>query len=227
MPDIAAFDFDGTLTDGGSVFAFLAAVTSAKKLAAASLALSPRLAVAALVGGSAADQTKERLFQMVLAGTESSVFDAVSVTFARQHLGDHLRSDVHRRFVWHQGRGDHLVIVSASPEGYIREAGRLLGAEHAIATRLAVHDGRLTGRYDGKNCRGEEKLRRLKEWIGSLEGSGNGHGADRGCQRLWAYGNSRGDLRMMRAADVGVNVGRLGSAGRLRAFPDLEQSRIR
>ena len=38
---------------------------------------------------------------------------------------------------------------------------------------------------------------------------------------LWAYGNSRGDLRMMRAADNGVNVGRLGRLGRLRDFPDL------
>ena len=26
MTDVAAFDFDGTLTDGGSVFGFLAAV---------------------------------------------------------------------------------------------------------------------------------------------------------------------------------------------------------
>ena len=38
---------------------------------------------------------------------------------------------------------------------------------------------------------------------------------------LWAYGNSRGDLTMLRAADRGVNVGRLGRWGRLRSFPGL------
>ena len=35
-----------------------------------------------------------------------------------------------------------------------------------IATRLAVSDaGTLTGRYEGANCRGEEKIRRLRLWI--------------------------------------------------------------
>ena len=42
--------------------------------------------------------------------------------------------------------------------------------------------------------------------------------------RLWAYGNSRGDLRMLRAADTGVNVGRLGRFGRLRDFKGLDET---
>jgi phosphatidylglycerophosphatase C len=212
MPDIAAFDFDGTLTTGGSVFDFLAALTGRRKLATASLALLPQLAHAAVVGGEVADRTKERLFEMVLAGIETSAFDEVSREFAQAHLAGHLRVEVHRRLQLHQQRGDHTVIVSASPESYIAEAARRLGADQALATRLASRDGRLTGRYDGKNCRGEEKLRRLREWTGRLDGPP---------ARLWVYGNSRGDLRMMRAADVGVNVGRLGAFGRLRDFPGL------
>ena len=74
--------------------------------------------------------------------------------------------------------------------------------------------GRLTGRYDGGNCRGEEKIRRLRLWMADA-GWGGG--------RLWAYGNSRGDLRMLRAADIGVNVGRLGRFGRLRDFEGLDR----
>ena len=212
MPDIAAFDFDGTLTTGGSVFDFLSALTGRRKVATASIALLPQLAHAAAVGGEVADRTKERLFEMVLAGIETSAFDEVSREFAETHLARHLRVDVHQRLQLHQQRGDHTVIVSASPEPYIAEAARLLGAEQALATRLASRDGRLTGGYDGKNCRGEEKLRRLREWTGLL---------DEPPARLWVYGNSRGDLRMMRAADVGVNVGRLGTFGRLRDFPGL------
>ena len=38
---------------------------------------------------------------------------------------------------------------------------------------------------------------------------------------LWAYGNSRGDLRLLDAADHGVDAGRLGRLGRLRHFPTL------
>ena len=76
----------------------------------------------------------------------------------------------------------------------------------------------MTGRYEGANCRGEEKVRRLRGWI---------DGREEAPARLWAYGNSRGDLRMLAAADVGVNVGRLGRLGRLRAFPGCRTGRIR
>jgi phosphatidylglycerophosphatase C len=211
--DVAAFDFDGTLCDGGSVFDFLTAVAGRPAVLRAVARLTPRMVHAALVGGTAADATKEALFDEVLAGTPVDRAESVAVEFAASHLTRHLRPTMRRRLDWHRGRGDRVVIVSASPELYVREAGRLLGVDDVIATGLAVDgEGRLTGRYQGLNCRGEEKLRRLEAWI-------HASGAQTG--RLWAYGNSRGDLRMLRAADVGVNVGRLGRLGRLRSFPSL------
>lgn len=217
MPDVAAFDFDGTLTTGGSVFDFLSAVGGRHAVLTATLALAPRLAHAAIVGGAAADETKERLFEHVLAGVESDRFEEVAVDFAERHLATRIRNDVRLRLEWHRGRGDTVVVVSASPEAYVRVAADRLAADATIATRLALNDeGRLTGRYEGANCRGEEKLRRLRLWIG-----------DSGVEldRLWAYGNSRGDLRMLQAADVGVNVGRLGRVSRLRSFPGLRETR--
>jgi phosphatidylglycerophosphatase C len=216
LSDLAAFDFDGTLTEGGSVFDFLSVLTGRRTVLAATARLAPRLAHAALVGGPAADRTKERLFEQVLAGVTVERFDEVAATFAREHVARHLRVPVKRRLDWHLGRGDRVVIVSASPEAYVRVAGAILGASGSVGTRLAVDgDGRLTGRYQGANCRGAEKLRRLRQWI-------DDHGAQPA--RVWAYGNSRGDLRMLNAADVGVNVGRLGALGALRSFPDLSHS---
>jgi phosphatidylglycerophosphatase C len=216
LPDLAAFDFDGTLTDGGSVFDFLSALTGRGAVLAATARLAPRLAHAALVGGPAADQTKELLFRQLLAGITVERFEEVAASFARQHVARHLRVPVKRRLDWHLGRGDQVVIVSASPEAYVGVAGAILGASGSVGTRLAVDgDGLLTGRYDGANCRGTEKLRRLRQWT-------DDHGAQPA--RVWAYGNSRGDLRMLDAADVGVNVGRLGPLGALRSFPDLSRS---
>ena len=214
MPELAAFDFDGTLTHGGSVLHFLVTLVGRRAVLGATVALAPRLARGALAGGTLADRSKEQLFERVLAGAEASRVDEVSERFARHHLSRHLRTDVRERFEWHRHRGDRVVIVSASPEVYVRVAGELLGADGVIATRLAVDGhGRLTGRYEGANCRGQEKLRRLRAWTEEV-----GARPD----RLWAYGNSRGDLRMLEAADVGVNVGRLGRLGRLRAYPGLD-----
>jgi HAD superfamily hydrolase (TIGR01490 family) len=175
-------------------------------------ALWPGLLHGAVAAGTVADRNKERLFERVLAGVSIEHLTSVSSSFAPDHLARHLRDDVRSRFDWHRSRGDRVIIVSASPECYVGEAGALLGAEVVIATRLEVAaNDSLTGRYDGKNCRGDEKLRRLRGWIDEEEPTG----------RLWAYGNSRGDLRMLSAADVGVNVGQLGKLGRLRHFDGL------
>jgi phosphatidylglycerophosphatase C len=211
---VAAFDFDGTLTTGGSVFEFLAAVAGRRTVYSAAAVLSPRLALAALAGGHAADSTKEHLFERVLAGTPLERVEEVAAEFAPAHLARHGRPEVRARLDWHRHRGDRVVIVSASPDVYVGIAGALLGADGVVATRLASAGGLLTGRYEGANCRGEEKVRRLRQWVDVAGADGP----------LWAYGNSRGDLRMLRAADLGVNVGRLGPFSRLRAFSDLEES---
>jgi phosphatidylglycerophosphatase C len=218
VADLAAFDFDGTLTSGGSVFGFLTALVGRGPVVAATAALSPQLAHAAVVGGAVADRAKERLFERVMAGVPLEHAAKVATRYGQEHVRDHLRPDVGDRFDWHRTRGDTVVIVSASPEAYVGAAGDRLGADGVIATRLAADgDGTLTGRYEGANCRGDEKLRRLRWWI---EESGTDP------ERVWAYGNSRGDLSMLGTADVGVNVGRLGRLGRLKAFPRLEQVQL-
>jgi phosphatidylglycerophosphatase C len=215
MPDVAAFDFDGTIIRRGSAFGFLTAVRGRRRALAAAVGLLPRLAYAAAAGGAAADRTKERLFERVLTGVEAGHLDRVAHAYAEQLL-DRVRPDVAARLEWHRARGDAVLVVSASPEVYVGLVGRRLGADGVLATRLAVgDDGRLTGRYDGANCRGREKLRRLRRWIG---------GSGLATPRLWAYGNSRGDLSMLEAADVGVNVGRLGRLGRLRRFRSLRRT---
>jgi phosphatidylglycerophosphatase C len=215
---VAAFDFDGTLTEGGSVYPFLVALRGPWKVWRVMARLSPRLVRAALTGGTAADDVKETLFTRLLGGLAVDEVNRRSAAFAEQHLAHHLRRDTQRRLEWHQRQGHHVVIVSASPECYVRPAGELLGVDGVVATRLDVGGGGLlTGGYEGKNCRGAEKYNRL---LGHLRANGLlSNGGDQ--PELWAYGNSRGDLRLLGAADHGVDAGRLGPLGRLRRFPRL------
>ena len=212
MADLAAFDFDGTLTNGGSVLPYLETLAGRRRVAAALARLSPRLAYAAVLGGRAADETKEQLFELLLSDVPIERAIAVGVDFARQHVGGRLRRDAKERLDWHRARGDRVLVVSASPELYVAPAGELLGVDAVVATRLAVAGGTLTGKYEGANCRGEEKIHRVREWVRTAGGTPT---------RLWAYGNSRGDLRLLAEADVGVNLGRLGRLGRLHRYPTL------
>jgi phosphatidylglycerophosphatase C len=215
---VAAFDFDGTLTSGGSVLPFLVAVRGFWPVLRAVVGLSPELLRSAVVGGSAADTAKEKLFTRLLGGLTLREVDERSVAFAERHLARHLRRDTRLRLQWHQREGHHVVIVSASPESYVRRAGELLEVDGVLATRLAVGGGGLlTGNYEGKNCRGAEKYARL---VVHLRANGLlGGGDDQ--PELWAYGNSRGDLRLLHAADHGIDASLLGPLGRLRKFPRL------
>ena len=122
-PVVAAFDFDGTLCDGGSVVPFLIGLRGPWPVLRAVVRLSPALLHAAVVGGTAADDVKERLFRRLLSGLPVEEVDRRSAVFARRHLERHLRDDVRRRLDWHLRQGHHTVIVSASPECYVIPAG--------------------------------------------------------------------------------------------------------
>ncbi len=216
---VAAFDLDGTLTSGGSVLGFLVAARGHTQVALAVARALPKLVRGALFGGPAADEAKEQLFIRLLGGQRADEVAEVATKFAARHLQGHLRPEVHARVEWHRARGHRLIIVSASPEYYVTPCAGLLEMDGAIGTRLSVDaSGLLTGRYEGKNCRGPEKYARVVGWLRSSGLTGTSSQAQ---PVLWAYGNSRGDLRLLSAADHGIDAGRLGRWGRLRHFVRL------
>jgi phosphatidylglycerophosphatase C len=225
---VAAFDLDGTLTRGGSVWQFLSSIRGRPAVAAAGMALFPKLVRAALVGGSAADEAKEALFVRMLAGFPADEVARQAAAFGMAHYRRRSRTKLRARLDWHRRQGHRVVLVSASPEYYVRAVGDALGVDGVVATRLEVDgDGKLTGRFEGRNCRGEQKLQGLREWMKAtssapFDGEGAHVGDDDGSRPfLWAYGNSAGDRQMLEAADIGVDAGRLGRFGKLRQFRRL------
>jgi len=230
---VAAFDFDGTLTRGGSVWKFLTTMVGYHTVLSAGIALLPKLVRAALAGGTAADTAKEALFVRTLAGRRVDDVAGRAVTFGLSHYRHRSRTKLRARLDWHRRQGHRVVLVSASPEYYVRAVGDELGVDGVVATRLEVDgQGVLTGRFEGGNCRGARKLAGLRRWMEEQQVEASsapgpvGEGAhdaagDTPGPYLWAYGNSAGDLEMLEAADVGVDAGRLGRFGKLRRFRRL------
>jgi phosphatidylglycerophosphatase C len=218
-PTVAAFDLDGTLADGGSVFKWLRFLRGDRATFFAALTLAGPLLVGALRSGHWADRAKERLFRKLLLGEDAEDVRTRSRVFALAHFQEHGRDWVIDRLRWHLDQGHDVVIVSASPQIYVDVVAEQLSATGGLGTRLAVDArGKLTGSYLGKNCRGKEKLRRLSEWMGE-------HHPDV-APVIYAYGNSRGDRRMLRGATFPYDVGRLGPLGALRHFPRLTRSLV-
>jgi len=223
---VAAFDFDGTLTRGGSVWQFLTVMCGRDAVISAGMSLLPLLLRAALFGGKAADEAKEALFERTLAGLRADDVAQRSLAFGTEHYHRRHRTKVRARLDWHRRQGHRVVVVSASPDYYVKAAAAELGVDGVVATRLEVDgNGKLTGHFAGGNCRGPQKRDRLLQWMESTSPATDGTNShdpnDTGHPYLWAYGNSAGDLEMLQVADMGIDAGRLGRFGKLRKFRRL------
>jgi len=203
MPVVAAFDLDGSLTEGGSVWRWLRYLAGTGAVLRAAIPLSIPLMIGALRSGQWADHAKERLFGTLLIGRDIDEVLDESRTFALAHLERRGRAKVLDRLAWHKGEGHDVVVVSASPQIYVDVIAEALGAQGAIGTRLAVDPlNQLTGSFLGRNCRGSEKMRRLNEWIEQRHYDEP--------PIIYAYGNSRGDRRLLKGATHPYDVGKLG-----------------
>jgi phosphatidylglycerophosphatase C len=198
---LAAFDLDGTLTQRDTLLPFLHRAVGRGRTYRALLASSLPLARAAALGGAHRDVAKAAVLRGVLAGAPLERLAEAAEAFADHVVAHHLRPDVRDKVDWHRREGHELVLVSASPELYVTPIGRRLGFDTVLATRLEVGpDGRLTGRLLGPNCRGAEKVVRLREWRPD------------GLALAYAYGDSAGDREMLELAVTAVRVGRRSSA---------------
>ena len=59
--------------------------------------------------------------------------------------------------------GYKVYLISASPEFYLNELYNLGVVDKIIGTRYFSENGRQSRRMNGENCKGQEKVKRLKE----------------------------------------------------------------
>lgn len=191
---IAAFDFDGTLTRSDTLLPFLAWSCGRAALARA-LAQAAPTAMRARTGRLTEsthprDASKAVLLDRLLAGRSQEWFTEQGQRYATL-LDRRLRPDVLARVKWHRGQGHELLIVSASLRTYLDHVAAAHRFDQVIAVEMQVTNGVLSGDLVGPNVRGPEKAIRLRSWIGD----------DLDQVQLWAYGNSSGDRELLAMAD--------------------------
>jgi len=62
-----------------------------------------------------------------------------------------------------KSEGYEIYLISASPEFYINEFYNIKEVDKIIGTKFNFKNGTFTREMEGENCKGEEKVRRLKE----------------------------------------------------------------
>jgi phosphatidylglycerophosphatase C len=185
---LVAFDFDGTMTVKDSFTAFLAWRAGGVRYAVGCLKLTPK--VIAYLFDRNRGKLKAAAVREFLKGATQSQLEQQARIFAEKNSGRLLRPDAVDTWRRWRTKGAKTVIVTASPDFVVAPFARGLGADGLIGTELAFDaDGRCIGVLSGQNCRGPEKVRRLKA----------AYGED--LRLTAAYGDTSGDKEMLAIAD--------------------------
>jgi len=192
---VAAFDFDGTITERDTLLGFLTTVGGRGAVASA-LARNAAGLARGLRDDAARDAAKERVLGEVLRGRTHQEVAAAGADFA-DLLPARFRRPTIERLRWHQEEGHTTVIVSASLVYYLRPLAVSLGIDEVIGVEMQLDaDDRITGALAHPNVRADEKAVRLRRHLGD------------GAVELWAYGNSSGDDALLAMADHPMWVGK-------------------
>ena len=196
MSRIAFFDFDGTVTTKDTLLEFIKFSRGTLPFYIGFGLNSPWLIAyrLKLISNQAA---KERILAWFFRNTPLSEFQEICDRFAAKEVPALLRPKALKEIADLQDKGFSIVIVSASPENWIRGWAENINAS-LLATKLQTQPGkgqqsaaelRLTGRILGHNCHGNEKVRRIGEAF-NLDTYNEIH----------AYGDSSGDKPMLALA---------------------------
>ena len=186
---IVAFDFDGTLTVRDSFTAFLKWKVGPESWRTGLLAMAPQLAAYALERDR--QKLKEAAVRRFLPNMGPSTLGVEAEQFARERWDVLMRPDALDVWAGWGRRGAYRVIVTASPAVTVQPFADRLGADALLGTDLVTDaKGWFTGAFEGPNCRGEEKVRRLQAAFGQ------------DVRLAAAYGDTSGDTEMLAIADI-------------------------
>lgn len=185
---IAFFDFDGTISTKDTLFEFIRFSKGTFRFCLGFLLNSPVL-VAYKLKLISNQTAKEIVLGYFYKNMPLVDFDHQCRLFAEKIPGL-IRPKAMSEIEELKKKGTEIVIVSASPENWLKPWTDKLGLQ-LIGTRLKTNDGKLTGSIEGKNCYGDEKVCRIEAAFSLSE-----------FDEILAYGDTSGDRPMLGLANV-------------------------
>ena len=184
---IAFFDFDGTITTKDSLLEIIKFMKG-RTAYYAGILLNMHWFMAYQINIISAGLLKEKVLSYFFSGTPENIFQEQCDRFAERGLPGFTRKRAIAEMDRLREEGFELVIVSASAENWIRGFANKLSLE-LIATILEVKNGMITGKLEGKNCSGEQKVIRIQQrWDLT------------GYEEIYVYGDTPSNKPMMALA---------------------------
>ncbi len=194
----AFFDLDKTIIATTSATAFSRPFLAGGLLTRGDMLRTAYAQFLYLVGGADAEQT-ERLrarLSAVSTGWDVETVRAIVAETIHEHIDPVVYAEAVELIATHHAEGRDVVVVSASGSEVVEPIAALIGADHVVATRMAVEGGRYTGEIDFY-CYGENKAVAMRE-LAEREGYD--------LEASYAYSDSITDTPMLEAVGHAVVV---------------------
>ncbi|MFT6210228.1 MAG: HAD superfamily hydrolase (TIGR01490 family) [Bacteroidia bacterium] len=185
---LALFDFDGTISSKDSFVAFMK-FTHGTPIFAYRMAMGLLTFAGWKLGLVKSHYTKVKALRSFYKDwTEEQMTDARK-RFTSEVIPTILFPKAIAKINWHKEQGHRVIVVTASCDAWLSDWTRQMGLE-ILSTEMELKNGVHTGELSKPNCRGKEKVNRIKQHL-ELESY----------SEVYAYGNDHGDNQMLAIAD--------------------------
>lgn len=185
--NIAFFDFDGTITRKDTMFELVKFSHGSFGFYKGLLRISPWL-LAMKLGIVSAQIAKEQLLRHFYGNWTIQKFNEVCEAFTSTILPGLIRTDAMECIQQHKAAGTTVVVVSASVENWVAPWCAIYKLT-CIGSRMQIKSEKLTGKLEGNNCNGPEKVNRILLSYDPAE-----------FDVIYCYGDTEGDKEMLALA---------------------------
>jgi phosphatidylglycerophosphatase C len=192
---LAIFDLDGTLSRRDTFVPFVFGLLARHPARWPRIALLLIPALRYLLRRLDRGGLKGAILHCLFGGMSRETVTSWARQYASSVVPERMFAEAVAAFRAHLASGDHVVVLSASPDVFVPEIGRLLGAHEVICSEVRWAADRLDGRLAGPNRRDHEKARVLQSLRVRMPEL-----------PVIAYGNSTADLVHMYHCEQAVYV---------------------
>lgn len=186
---LAVFDFDGTITHKDSFLPFVLYSVGSINFYFGLILLSPSILLY-FIKIISNRSLKEKFINYFFLNLSDDNFQFKINSFIDNKLPKLINTKAFQCMMRHKELGHRVIVISANIEDLVGKWCDKVGITEYSCTNLSKEDGNLTGRINGANCYGNEKVKRLMSLVGPLDKF-----------IIYAYGDSKGDSELLEIAD--------------------------
>ena len=164
MEKLAIFDIDYTITRKETLMEFFKYLVS-KDIK--NIKFLPRALYSGLMYGVKIYDEKrvKECFLKFIENIDEAELAKLTKLFYDERISKILYKDAVDMMEKLKKEGYMVILISASPEFYVKEFYAIKEVDLIIGTKFTFEGGKFVRKMDGNNCKGEEKVRRLNEFL--------------------------------------------------------------